>query len=205
MTGDERGACEVVSGTPYVGVDNGTSQCGTSGRFVARGNTQIEMTRQPAPLDFSISTPARTAQQKQQFSDVTGTGYNSERITGPVNKGGGLITGTPEFRHRDASATQTTQAEAITAARRLTGEGSQTGRSVTGDAWDAMSKVTGTEGASSNSRNPTARGTPRGVGMNAQLFREVVVHPVVADSRITGSAGNTGKGSLVTLSGGARG
>lgn len=204
MTGDERGACEVVSGTPYVGIDNSMSQCGTSGRFVARGNTQIEMTRQPAPLDFSINTPARTAQQKQ-FGDVTGSAYNSERITGPVNKAGGLITGTPEFRHRDASSAQTAQAEAITAARRLTGEGSQAGRSVTGDAWDAMSKVTGTEGASSKSRNPSVRGTPRGVGMNAQLFREVIERPVVADSRITGSAGNTGKGSLVTLSGGARG
>ncbi|NDP48772.1 MAG: carboxysome shell protein, partial [Sulfuriferula multivorans] len=205
MTGDERGACEVVSGTPYVGVDNTTSQCGTSGRFVARGNTQIEMTRQPAPVDFSINTPARTAQQKQ-FSDVTGSAYNSERITGPVNKAGGLITGTPEFRHRDTSAAQTEQAEAITAARRLTGEGSQAGRSVTGDAWDAMSKVTGTEGPSSMSRNPSARGVPRGVGMNAQLFRDVVERPVVVeDSRITGSAGNFGKGSLVTLSGGARG
>ncbi|MHB1051726.1 MAG: CsoS2 family carboxysome shell protein [Thiobacillus sp.] len=205
MTGDERGACGLVSGTPYVGVDNTTSQCGTSGRFVARGNTQIEMTRQPAPVDFSINTPARTAQQKQ-FNDVTGSAYNSERITGPVNKAGGLITGTPEFRHRDATATQTAQAEAITAARRLTGEGSQAGRSVTGDAWDAMSKVTGTEGPSSMSRNPSSRGTPRGVGMNAQLFRDVVERPVVVeDSRITGSAGNTGKGSLVTLSGGARG
>ena len=204
MTGDERGACEVVSGTPYIGVDNSTSQCATSGRFVARGQSQIEMTRAPAPLDFSISTPARAAQEKQ-FSDVTGSAYNSERITGPVNKAGGLITGTPEFRHRDASAAQAVQAEVITAARRLTGEGSQAGRSVTGDAWDAMSKVSGTEGASSQSRNPSARGNPRGMGMNALLFREEKVEqPPVPDSRITGSSGNTGKGSLVTLSGGAR-
>ncbi|OZA24589.1 MAG: carboxysome shell protein [Hydrogenophilales bacterium 17-61-9] len=204
MTGDERGACEVVSGTPYVGVDNTTTQCATSGRFVARGKSQIEMTRQPAPLDFSISTPARAAQQKQ-FSDVTGSACNSERITGPVNKAGGLITGTPEFRHRDATASQTVQADAIAAARRLTGEGSQAGRQVTGDAWDALSKVTGTEGASSMSRNPSARGNPRGMGMNAALFRDVVETPVVPDSRITGSSGNTGKGSLITLSGGARG
>lgn len=204
MTGDERGACEVVSGTPYVGVDNSTSQCATSGRFVGRGKSQIEMTRAPAPLDFSISTPARVAQQKQ-FGDVTGSAYNSERITGPVNKADGLITGTPEFRHRDAGVAQTEQVEAITAARRLTGEGSQAGRSVTGDAWDAMSKVTGTEGASSQSRNPSARGNPRGMGMNAMRFRdEEVEQPVVPDSRITGSSGNTGKGSLVTLSGGAR-
>lgn len=204
MTGDERGACEVVSGTPYVGVDNTTTQCATSGRFVPRGTTHIEMTRPPAPMDFSISTPARAAQQKQ-FGDVTGSAYSSERITGPVNKAGGLITGTPEFRHRDAAAVQSAQAETVAAARRLTGEGSQAGRAVTGDAWDAMSKVTGTEGASSLSRNPSARGNPRGMGMNAALFREVVEHPAVPDSRITGSSGNSGKGALVTLSGGARG
>ena len=206
MTGDERGACEVVSGTPYIGVDNSTSQCSTSGRFVARTSAQVEMSRMPAPLDFSISTPARVAQQKQ-FNDVTGTGYSSERITGPVNKAGGLITGTPEFRHRDAASSQSAQAEAMAAARRLTGEGSQAGRAVTGDAWDAMSKVTGTEGASTLSRNPTVRGNPRGMGMNALRFRDEVVEaqvPPVPDSRITGSAGNTGKGSLVTLSGGAR-
>ena len=94
---------------------------------------------------------------------------------------------------------------ALSAAQRLTGEGSQAGRSVTGDAWNAMSKVTGTEGPSSLSRNLSERGEPRGMGMNAMRFREVVEHPPVPDSRITGSSGNTGKGSLVTLSGGARG
>jgi hypothetical protein len=61
----------------------------------------------------------------------------------------------------------------------LTGEGSQAGRAITGDAWDAMSKVTGTEGASSLSRNPSARGNPRGMGMGAAIFREVVEHPAV--------------------------
>lgn len=206
MTGDARGACEVVSGTPYVGVDNTTSQCATSGRFVARGKSQIEMPRAPAPLDFSISTPARAAQQKR-FSDVTGSIYTSERITGSANKADGLITGTPEFRHRDAGLAQAVEAEALAAARRLTGEGSQAGRPVTGDAWSAMSKVTGTEGASSLSRNPSARGgESRPMGMNARRFREEeIAQPVVPDSRITGSSGSTGKGALVTLSGGARG
>lgn len=206
MTGDERGACEVVSGTPYVGADNTTTQCATSGRFVGRGKSFIDMPRSPAPEDFSISTPARAAQQRQ-FNDVTGTGYSSERITGPVNKAGGLITGTPEFRHRDVGMAQAAQDEVLAAARRLTGEGSQAGRAITGDAWNAMSKVTGTEGASSLSRNPSARGNPRGgMGMNALRFREAEIEqPPVPDSRITGSSGNTGRGALVTLSGGARG
>ena len=213
MTGDERGACEVVSGTPYVGVDNATPQCATSGRFISRANTWVETARAPAPLDFSIVAPARAAQQKQ-FNDVTGTVYNSDRITGSSNKADGLITGTPEFRHRDVVPMRAAepvkaaeaQAENTSAANRLTGEGSQAGREITGASWNPLGKVTGTEGASSLSRNPSERGNPRGMGMNATRFREVE-HPVpaVPDSRITGSSGNSGKGSLVTLSGGARG
>ena len=205
MTGDERGACEVISGTPYIGVDNTVSQCAPSGRFVARPSTWEETPRAPAPLDFSISTPARAAQKKQS-NEVTGTGYNSERITGPVNKANGLITGTPEFRHRDAAPLPVApQEETPSGARRVTGEGSQSGRPVTGDAWSGLSRVSGTEGASTQSRNLSERGNPRGMGMNATRFKEEVEHPVVPDSRITGSSGNTGRGALVTLSGGARG
>jgi hypothetical protein len=203
MTGDERGACEVVSGTPYVGVDNAVPQCMTSGRFVNRTRNWDEPARPPAPSDFSVQSPARVAQERRS-DEITGTGYSSERITGPVNKAQGLITGTPEFRHRDVAAVQVEQQEVIAAARRLTGEGSQTGTRITGDAWDAASRVTGTEGASSLARNMSMRGQPRGEGTNARRFREVE-HPSVPESRITGSAGNTGKGALVTLSGGARG
>ncbi|MFZ5573721.1 MAG: CsoS2 family carboxysome shell protein [Pseudomonadota bacterium] len=203
MTGDERGACEVVSGTPYVGADNTVGQCATSGRFVSRPRTWVEPVQPPAPMDFSIASPARQAWERR-YADVTGTGYNSERITGPVNKADGLITGTPEFRHRDAASLQAEQQAAIAAARRLTGEGSQAGRPITGDAWHAQSRVTGTEGASSLARNMSMRGNPRGAGANAQVFREVE-RPDVPESRITGSSGNTGKGAVVTLSGGARG
>jgi len=211
MTGDERGACEVISGTPYIGKDNTVSQCAPSGRFVTRPSAWEEPARAPAPLDFSISTPARAAQKKQS-NEVTGTGYNSERITGPVNKANGLITGTPEFRHRDVApapmaplAPSAPQEETPSGARRVTGEGSQSGRPVTGDAWSGLSRVSGTEGASTQSRNLSERGNPRGMGMNATRFKEEVEHPPVPDSRITGSSGNTGRGALVTLSGGARG
>jgi hypothetical protein len=204
MTGDERGACEIVSGTPYVGADNTASNCATSNRFVSRTSTWVEPSRPPAPLDFSIVSPARAAQQKI-YDGVTGTEYSSERITGPVNKASGLITGTPEFRHRDAGMLPGTREEATGAASHLTGEGSQSGREITGDAWHAMSRVTGTEGASSQARNPSERGNPRGAGANAARFREEVQPAEVPPSRITGSAGNAGGGALVTLSGGARG
>jgi len=206
MTGDERGACEIISGTPYVGADNAVSQCATSNRFVSRASKWVEPPRAPAPMDFSIVTPARAAQQTTQGGGVTGTGYSSERITGPVNKASGLITGTPEFRHRDAGMQQSAQEDVVAASLRLTGEGSQSGRPITGDAWNAMSRVTGTEGASSQGRNPSARGNPRGAGMSALRFREEAEPAqVVPQSRITGSSGNAGSGALVTLSGGARG
>jgi hypothetical protein len=203
MTGDERGACEVVSGTPYVGADNAVTQCLTSGRFVSRARNWEEPARPPAPIDFSIASPARQAFERR-FSDVTGSAFNTDRITGPVNKASGLITGTPEFRHRDSAVVQADQEAQIAAARRLTGEGSQAGTRITGDAWNAQSRVTGTEGASSLARNMSLRGQPRGAGANAQVFREVE-RPAVPESRITGSSGNTGKGATVTLSGGARG
>jgi hypothetical protein len=205
MTGDERGECGVISGTPYVGPDNTSGQCASSGRFALRTKAWEEPARAAAPMDFSISTPARTASQ-QRRNDVTGvSAYHSERITGPVNKANGLITGTPEFRHRDAAAMIPNQPEVVAASSRLTGEGNQAGRRVTGDAWSAMSRVSGTEGTSSQSRNPTERGNPRGMGMNAMLFRETVERPAPQESRITGSSGTTNKGAAVTLSGGARG
>jgi hypothetical protein len=206
MTGDERGACEVISGTPYVGVDNMAGACPTSGRFMSRARNFDVPERPAAPQDFSIASPARSAQRERSFDTLTGTGFNTERITGPVNKANGLITGTPEFRHRDTAAAQVEQADTVAAARRLTGEGRETSR-LTGDSWDSETRVTGTEGTSSLIRNPSQRGTPRGMGVNAQVFRdrEIVEPVVVPDSRVTGSSGNTGKGATVTLSGGARG
>lgn len=202
MTGDERGACEVISGTPYVGVDNATSQCASSGRFVSRARNFDVPSPVPAPLDFSIESPARYA-QRRRFEDVTGNSFATSRITGSANKADGLITGTPEFRHRDTAAAAVEQADAVAAARRLTGEGRESSQ-ITGDAWHAQTRVTGTEGASSLGRNASQRGQPRGAGVNAQVFREIE-RAEVPESRITGSSGNSGKGAVVTLSGGARG
>lgn len=205
MTGDERGACEPVTGTPYVGADNLPAQCATavSGRFVPRARTWEEPPRPPAPIDFSIKSPARQAWERR-LTEVTGTGYTSERITGPVNKAVGLVTGTPEFRHLGALGQQAAEQERIAAAWRVTGEGRQDGPRVTGDAWHPQSRVTGTEGASALARNPSLRGQPRGEGVSAREWRDIE-HPPVPESRITGSSGNTSKGAIVTYSGGARG
>ncbi|WP_256250631.1 CsoS2 family carboxysome shell protein [Nitrosomonas sp. Nm51] len=205
MTGDERGICEPVTGTPYIGADNIASKCASSGRFVPRARTSEEPVLPPPPADFSIKPPARQAQERRIANDnITGYVYTDERITGPANKAGGLITGTPEFRHRDSMNLQITQEEAVAAAhQRLTGEGKMGTRITGDDAWHAQNRITGTESASSLTRNLSMRGETRGVGINAQHFREME-RPPVPESRITGSAGNSSKGAVVTVSGGAR-
>lgn len=210
MTGDERGACHGVSGTPYVGRDNGPAACPpAASRYVPRAAVPaVELP--PAPLDFSIVPPARQMQQRAAERDseraVTGSGMGTQRITGPVNKAGGMVTGTPEFRHHEAAAPAIpATAEATSpAAARLSGDGSQHGFRVSGDAWQGLGRVTGTEGASVLARNPTQRGQPRGMGMNAMRWREEIERPEVAPSPVTGSSGNTLKGAAITVSGGAR-
>lgn len=207
LTGDERGACLPVSGSPYIGDDNAPAQCPpTSGRFVSRARSREVAETAPAPVEFSILTPAREVQARG-VGAITGTGAGSagERVTGPANKANGLITGTPDFRHQRV-ITPGGADEAARAAQRLTGEGSQSGTHVTGDAWQSRGRVTGTEGASALARNPSMRGQPRtemGRGAGAQQFREIE-RPPVPESRITGSSGSTSKGAVVTGSGGAR-
>ncbi|SFU81613.1 Carboxysome shell peptide mid-region [Nitrosomonas eutropha] len=210
MTGDERGACEPISGTPYLGPDNMPGQCATSSRFVPRGRTFDVAPQTLAPKDFSIVPPSRHRQaqspvREYQGDNLTGNALsNNSRITGTINKADGLITGTPEFRHGDTSRGQVRQDEVVAAALRLSGEGSQQGTRISGDAWNTNTRVTGTEGSSSRVRNPSMRGQPRGVGVNAVKFRELE-RPDVPESVITGSSGNTGRGATITVSGGARG
>ena len=203
MTGDHRGACSVISGSPYIGSDNLPRQCASSGRFVAPMRNEKPISKGVSPSDFSIRPPSRQARERS-VDAVTGSAFSGQRITGAVNKGLGLITGTPEFRHRDNVPMPTPQPHAGSGANKLTGEGSQAGRQISGDAWKSSDRVTGTEGTSSLARNPSQRGDARGMGMTAIQFRktERVEQP---QSKVTGSSGNTSKGASVTLSGGARG
>lgn len=203
ITGDERGACEPVTGTPYVGPDNLHASCTVSSRWLTRFPHADSAAEVPPPSDFSVRSPARQARERR---DAVVTGVPSQaddRITGPGNKAGGLVTGTPEFRHRSGSSPEWGGAEQP-GARRLTGEGSQTGVRITGDAWGASSRVTGTEGASAAARNPSWRGQPRSLGTHARAHRDVS-RADVPSSPVTGSSGNTERGALVTVSGGARG
>jgi hypothetical protein len=198
-TGDERGACEAVTGTPYVGEDNRPTFCAAPQPAALAAQAQT----------FSILTPGHAALGRERGRGVTGSAMGTERITGPGNKAEGLITGTPEFRRHEPRAPREAAPAAAAegaprGAQRLSGEGSQQGPRISGDVWMDRSRVTGTEGPSALSRNPSLRGQPRGAAGAAAPQRDAERAPVPA-SRVTGSSGNSERGAVVTVSGGARG
>jgi len=213
MTGASKGACEPLTGTPYVGVDQYNEACGA-----AEGH-EADF---PQPLDvqpwqqFSVQSPARAAQQQPERSHaVTGTRYETNaRITGPFDLAGDKVTGTEQFRF-DRRAPQFAGAALNLPAKapvsvdedsrpvsRVTGEGISAGLHITGDDWDRGKRVTGTEGVSARRRNPTRAGPMPAMARVQPKRNEEVTKPV---SRVTGSSGNTEHGSLITVSGGARG
>ena len=215
MTGAERGACEDISGTPYVGADQLAAACGTAAPLPA--DFPQPLTTAPWQ-EFSVQSPARAAQVEREHSGaVTGaTPDQGGRITGPFDMAAGKVTGTEQFRsdrrHRDqargpltlpaapAVALSADSAERLKS--RVTGEGISTGLTITGDDWNRGRHVTGTEGASARRRNPTRVGGMTAMPNFQSKRNEDIPEPV---SRITGSSGNTSSGSLITISGGARG
>ena len=207
MTGAERGACEDVTGTPYVGADQQAVNCASG-----RGADFPQALQGQSWQQFSVQSPAQAAMdERARTGQVTGSTYEQGgRITGPFDMAGGKVTGTEQFRfdRNDAAALQArVQAQAPVSmdedqrpTSRVTGEGS--GTKVTGDDWDRGSHVTGTEGASARRRNPSRVGPMNAMVMMQQKRNDEVPLPV---SPVTGSSGNTDKGSLITVSGGARG
>lgn len=119
----------------------------------------------------------------------------------------GKITGTEQFRFDRRSSQRLAQAQEPVAmaadeaqASRVTGEGS--GTKITGDDWDRGDRVTGTEGRSARRRNPTRVGPMSAMpGVQPKRNDEVPA----PNNKVTGSSGSTDQGSLITVSGGARG
>ena len=202
VTGGESGRL-AISGTPYAnqggcGCRHAAQSEGVavqSSRFVPREPVAKLPEFEPASAEFSIVSPARQAQGR-----VTGTRYGSaERITGPGDRAGGLVSGTPEFRYRDEASPEPVQIP-----KRVTGEGREQGARITGDDWARGGRITGTEGMWSQGRNPTQRGENRKMASGARANMEIE-RPEIQSTKVTGSSGNTGKGAMITVSGGARG
>jgi hypothetical protein len=208
MTGDARGACEAVSGTPYVGAD----QMGAACPAVAAepGSPDFPQALGGTPWgQFSVIPPMHAAEVPQQVSGVTGSHYEQGQITGPFGMASGKVTGTEEARFgQGGSNRRELPIEAPTVdgrvKSRITGEGIDAGQKITGDDWDRGDHVTGTEGTSAMVRNQTRRGGPMSAlsVRSSGVRNEDLPDPV---SKVTGGSGNTEKGALVTYSGGARG
>lgn len=149
---------------------------------------------EPAPArerGFSVRTPHHSARP----------GDNAPGITGSFASGENKITGNHEFVFRPRKA----QSDAPAARLRVTGEGGIAGRLITGAAWGEVSNVTGTEGFTAGSRNPSERAGKPQAFSGARLFKTMAPHE---DPKhlVTGMSGySSDTGAKVTLSGGAQG
>ena len=210
MTGADKGACEPLTGTPYVGADQFANACPSEPADSSSPDF-------PQPIGgiggnvpwgkFSVNAPNHAAQTDTEHNAVTGTRYEKGQITGPFGMASGKVTGTEEARfgngNGEPAPTYITQLVEERVKARITGEGQDAGLRITGDDWDRNEHVTGTEGLSTTRRNPTRRG-----GMDTMTMKVVSKRNEelpLPNSKVTGSSGNTEKGSLITYSGGARG
>ena len=208
LTGAGKGACEPVSGTPYIGANQIAEACPATA--AEPGSPDFPQSLEQAPWeDFSVTAPAHASHADASRSHVTGSQYERGHITGPFGMADGKVTGTEQarFGNKQPSAQIEVPATAETidgrVKSRITGEGMDAGQRITGDDWDRGNHVTGTEGLSATRRNPTIRrGALNPMPVAGMARPEDVPVPV---SKVTGGSGNTEKGSLITYSGGARG
>lgn len=182
VTGTQRGAENDVTGTVYY----------------RQGEDPAPQAQELGSMmdKFSVSSPQREAQLSTE---------GTNQITGSFAVGSGKVTGNSEFDY-----VKRWQGRAPSAQSPVTGEGSVQGPTVTGSAWGAHDRVTGTEGSFSAGRNPTERtGEPKAFA-GAGVFKGQA-KPKSPGYGVTGMAGTDpvrsgGKGAArVTLSGGARG
>lgn len=206
MTGAGKGACEPLSGTPYVGADQFANACPSVPADSSSPDFPQSIGNVPWG-EFSVGSPNHAAQTEADHNAITGTQYEKGHITGPFGMADGKITGTEEARFGNGNGTPaptlTAQLVEDRVKSRITGEGQDAGLRITGDDWDRNEHVTGTEGLSTTRRNPTRRGGVDAMAM--QLVNKRNEELPMPNSKVTGSSGNTEKGSLITYSGGARG
>ncbi|MGD2074374.1 MAG: CsoS2 family carboxysome shell protein, partial [Gammaproteobacteria bacterium] len=139
MTGDRRGACEPVSGTPSIGADQFAAACP-----VQPGSPDFPQPLGDTPWgQFSVAAPSHAAQIEVHPGAVTGTRYEQGQITGPFGMATGKVTGTEEFRFGQGPATQPAPRPALPEGTvegrvksRITGEGVDAGPKITGDDWE---------------------------------------------------------------------
>lgn len=209
LTGAHKGACEDVSGTPYVGADQFAAACPAVP--AQPGSPDFPQSLGETPWGrFSVAPPAHAAQREEAAGGVTGTSYGQGHITGPFSMAPGKVTGTEEARFGRAGVVPEEPPETAPLVEgrvksRISGEGMDAGPKITGDDWDRGERITGTEGSSAMRRNPTRRGGPMSAMPSVSQPTKRNDELPEPRNKVTGGSGNTDRGALVTYSGGARG
>lgn len=213
MTGAGKGACEQVSGTPYVGADHFANACPATAATSASPDYPQPIGGNAVGQQFSVTTPSGGAAAAAGSTGVTGQQNEQSNITGPFGMAAGKVSGTSDARFGKENVNEVAMRPAPVAQadgrekQRISGEGQDTGLNITGDDWGRGKHVTGTEGMSSIKRNPTIRANNSMDAMQemAAIAKKRNEEVAVPNSKVTGGSGNTDKGSLITYSGGARG
>lgn len=218
MTGNDRGICDG-------GVVTGGYQADTL-VDCARPSVQSEQRAMPyaslernnrltgnASWDDGIVTGTRGFDRRsapaRQFMNVSmaQTMKQVKTVVQPAKVEVEQMQAAPVQMIQPAVAEQVVNQVAPAVLPRLTGDGSQQGVKVSGDAWANSRHVTGTEGFSSRGRNLTERGQHNNWVVGASVYKDVPKQEERQSSvKITGSSGNgISKGAAITYSGGARG
>ncbi len=200
MTGAETGACQPVSGTPYVGTEAIAENCSAEDQALVAQRTNPASTEQASNFVTGVQPgmTGLTGAQKGACEVVSGTRYQSTaEVSQLCESSGAASPGESDYPVKIGQATATTLANVPST------EPVSSASTITGDGWEKGGKVTGTDGAWAAKRNPSIRGVHGQAPMGAANFRPRSM-PDVPSSPITGSSGNTSEGSKVTLSGGAR-
>jgi hypothetical protein len=102
MTGADKGACEPVSGTPYVGADQFAAACPATAATTASSDYPQPIGGAAVGQQFSVTTPSGGAAAAKGSTGVTGNQYEKVLYTGPFGMAAGVLTGTEEarFGHR---------------------------------------------------------------------------------------------------------
>ncbi|MDW8370288.1 MAG: CsoS2 family carboxysome shell protein [Geminicoccaceae bacterium] len=187
VSGIERGAERIVSGTPYYEVP-------------ALPAPAADGLPAPAPSGFSITTPHRKAMLEAEERAA-----RRPKITGSFAVGEGKVTGQLDFGFRPRLVFSANPGHREGERPRITGEGRTQGFAITGDAWREDPRITGTEGTSAAARNPTMREGERKVFAHSAVFKGKGKDEPPR-KLVTGVIGWTPKSAaIVTLSGGAQG
>ncbi len=192
VTGTARGALRSITGTPYS----------------YQESTDAPRELGVAALDgrFSVHSPQRSAHLKMDHALID-LPSAAARITGSFAVGEKKVTGNLEFLFRPR---RDPSAESKAAHARLSGEGSTAGQRISGSAYGAHGRVTGTEGDTAAERNPSHRngnGRPQPFA-GASRFKAQAKPEKQEDRKqlVTGMFGWSSKSAAkVTLSGGAQG